>query len=236
MLALAWWSFLKKRWVGLPARHFDVGVESGGVGHCEVRGLQSPEPIALGTAGDIHPRSATVTEEVLHLDDGGVCGAVEGHLDQHVTRRELAAFTDVALEVLFGGSVEALVPPLDGVVVVGSRVHHAVLGMVVGQIIRPTLGIKEGPLQDAHARKFEFVPESVDRRGNVAEVFRDEGELPEFFGQLREQLTPGRSSPFAVAGVFGVSGNFVRSNKSDEVIDAYEIESVQRHLHPLGPP
>ena len=77
MLALAWWSFLKKRWVGLPARHLDVGVESGGVGHCEVRGLQSPEPIALGTAGDIHPRSATVTEEVLHLDDGGVCGAVE---------------------------------------------------------------------------------------------------------------------------------------------------------------
>ena len=45
--------------------------------HCEVRGLQSPEPIALGTAGDIHPRSATVTEEVLHLDDGCVCGAVE---------------------------------------------------------------------------------------------------------------------------------------------------------------
>ena len=222
--------------MGLPARHFDVGVESGGVAHCEVRGLQSPEPIALGTAGDIHPRSATVTEEVLHLDDGCVCGAVEGHLDQHVTGREFASLACIALKILLGGSVEALVPPLDGVVVVGSRVYHAVLGMVVGQIIRPTLGIKEGPLQDAHARKFEFVSEPMDRRGDVAEVFCDEGKLPNFFGQLREQLTTGRSSPFAVAGVFGVPGHFVRSNKSDEVIDAYEIESVQRHLHPFGPP
>ena len=177
-----------------------------------------------------------MTEEVLHLDDGGVCRAVESHLDQHVTRRELAAFTDVAQEVLFGGSVEALVPPLDGVVVVGPRVHHAVLGMVVGQIIRPTLGIKEGPLQDAHAWKFEFIAEPVDRGGDVAEVFRDEGKLPEFFGQLREQLTTGRSSPFSVAGVLGVSGHFVGSNKSDEVVDAHEIESVQRYLHPLGPP
>ena len=64
----------------------------------------------------------------------------------------------------------------------------------------------------------------MNRRGDVAEVFCDEGKLANFFGQLREQLTPGRSSPCAVAGVFGVSGNFVRSNKSDEVIDAYEIE------------
>jgi len=94
--------------MGLPARHFDVGVESGGVVHCEVGGLQSPEPIALGTAGDIHPRSTTVTEEVLHLDDGGVCGAVEGHLDQHVTGREFASLADIALKILFGGSVEAL--------------------------------------------------------------------------------------------------------------------------------
>ena len=191
MLALAWWSFLRKRWVGLPARHFDVGVESGGVGHCEVRGLQSPEPIALGTAGDIHPRSATVTEEVLHLDDGGVCGAVEGHLDQHVTGREFASLADIALKILFGGSVEALVPPLDGVVVVGSRVHHAVLGMVVGQIIRPTLGIKEGPLQDAHARKFEFVSEPMDRRGDVAEVFCDEGSCPTFLANCVSNSRPG---------------------------------------------
>ena len=43
--------FLEEKMVGLPARHFDVGVESGGVGHCEVRGLQSPEPIALGRPG-----------------------------------------------------------------------------------------------------------------------------------------------------------------------------------------
>ena len=93
-------------------------------------------------------------------------------------------------------------PPLDGVVVVGSRVHHAVLGMMVGQIIRPTLGIKEGPLQDAHALEVRIRPGADGPQGDVAEVFCDEGELPEFFGQLREQLTAGRSSPFAVAGVF----------------------------------
>ena len=91
--------------MGLPARHFDVGVESGGVVHCEVGGLQSPEPIALGTAGDIHPRSTTVTKEVLHLDDGGVRGAVESRLDENVTRGQLTAFADISLKILFGGSV-----------------------------------------------------------------------------------------------------------------------------------
>ena len=84
MLALAWWSFLRKDgWAYRP----DILMWAWSLEAWLIvrSGLQSPEPIALGTAGDIHPRSATVTEEVLHLDDGGVCGAVEGHLDQHVT-------------------------------------------------------------------------------------------------------------------------------------------------------
>ena len=78
-------------------------------------------------------------------------------MDQHVTGREFASLACIALKILLVDRSRLWCHPWM-VSLSWVPVYHAVLGMVVGQIIRPTLGIKEGPLQDAHARKFEFVP------------------------------------------------------------------------------
>src|SRR5205814_1257233 len=92
---------------------------------------------------------------------------------------------------------QACEPAGGGVGVVGARVSDRV-GAVVLEPVRVATAPPERPEEDEHARQAELVPQAVDRRGDVAEILGDHGQVAEVAGDGLEELGAGAAPPASV--------------------------------------
>ncbi len=127
------------------------------------------------------------------------------------------------------------VPAQQRVVVVGAGVDDLVLAMV-REVVRRVRVRVEVVLQDRHAREAEAVAQALHRRGDDAEVLRDQGQLAELRGRRVEHRAPGAALPVPGQRVAGARGHRPVGDEAAEVVDAGEVVEVEGAPQALDPP
>src|SRR5699024_1990314 len=112
-----------------------------------------------------------------------------------------------------------VLPPVgQGGVVVGAGIDHAVLGVVVGQILVVPAG--EGELQHLHAGEAAVRQQLPDAVAQVAQVLGDDGQFAQGVLQRAEQLHAGAVLPLAGLGRGAVRRDGPVGVEAAEVVDA----------------
>ena len=116
----------------------------------------------------------------------------------------------------------------------GAGVDHAVLDVVMGQIL--VVPAAKGELQHLHAREGAVGQQLAHAGEQFAQVLGDDGQLAQCGFQCIEQLHAGSVLPLAGAG--GGAGGRDRpvGVKAAEVVDAQQVVDAQRVAHPAHPP
>ena len=210
-------------------------------------GLGTPCPVAAQLARGVQVRLGTQTQPVVHGNDGSIrhraqrrpqqCGARGGSLDGcHLFGGGLAG-GQVQIGrsggfFLFGSAV---LPPVgQGGVVVGAGVDHAVLDVVMGQIL--VVPAAEGELQHLHAREGAVGQQLAYAGEQLAQVLGDDGQLAQCGFQCVEQLHAGAVLPLAGAGGGAGGRDGPVGVKAAEVVDAQQVIDAQCVAHPAHPP
>ena len=116
----------------------------------------------------------------------------------------------------------------------GAGVDHAVLDMVMGQVL--VVPAAKGELQHLHAREGAVGQQLAHAGEQFAQVLGNDGQLAQCGFQCIEQLHAGAVLPLAGAG--GGAGGRDRpvGVEAAEVVDAQQIVDAQCVAHPLNPP
>ena len=126
-----------------------------------------------------------------------------------------------------------LLPPADaGGVVVGARVHHPAPAFDIRRQVGVGGVAIKGELEDLHARQLKAVPQGLHRRGDHAQVFRDDRQPTglQLAGQQaaqpqqRQQGATGGGPPVAPLGGVVFAGHAPKSLQGPEVIQPEQIE------------
>src|SRR5207249_5144854 len=110
-------------------------------------------------------------------------------------------------------------PAGGGVGVVRARERDRVGAMIL-EPMRVAPADAEGPEEDDHARQAELVPQPVDRRRDVSEVFGDHGQVAELALDGAEELGAGAGPPAATLGRRVLRRDRPIGDEATEVIDA----------------
>ena len=103
----------------------------------------------------------------------------------------------------------------------GAGIHHAVLDVVVGQILAvPTA---EGELQHLHAREGAVGQQLAHTGEQFAQVLGNDGQLAQCGFQCIEQLHAGAVLPLAGAGGGAVRRDGPIGIEAAEVVDAQQV-------------
>ena len=126
-------------------------------------------------------------------------------------------------------------PAPGGGVVVGAGVHHAVVGVIVGQVAAVLVGVK-GKLQHLHAGVAAVFQQALYRGGKEAQVLGDDGGVLHVLVDGPDEVHAGALAPAAVAGGGVPVGDGVVALQPPEVVDAQHIVHGEVRLDALDPP
>jgi len=187
--------------------------------------IEAPAPVSRLNAWSIHPGLAAETEYIL---ERGYAQTSRGSLGGADTCPVNAIFA--MTEIRFGIAAFVLgcagtPPTLNGIVIMSSRIND-LAGRSVGQVHMGTF-IAKAKLQDRHTRYLQAVPQSVDRRRDVAEILGEERQTAEGIAQSVEQVIARAIDPPAVYGGWIVGRNFPELVKSTEVVKAHTIAMLR---------
>src|SRR5262249_5599518 len=128
------------------------------------------------------------------------------------------------------------VEPTDGsVVVMGPGVNHTIANVIVRQIDCLAVASK-GKLQHSHTREPEVIPQSFYVRRDHTEVFSNYRHLTQYISKSREELPSRYVYPLSVFGCRVLSGNLPARREPSKVIDAEDINSLERRPQSIYPP
>ena len=194
-----------------------------------------PLPVAGAGAGRVDPRFGPQLQPVCHGDDGEPGHAAQRRPDHpaHIALFFVQAQHGLGLGQLarIGGGQ----PVLQGGVVVGAGVHHAVGNVVVGQILAVTPRVK-GKLQHLHAGQAAVGQKPTHAVKQQAQILGHDGQFAQGILQCAEQRHAGALLPLALPGGEGVGGDGPVGVKGTEVVDAQQVVQAQRVAHPADPP
>ena len=187
------------------------------------------------------------TQPVGHGDDGPVSHRAEGRTQQRDAGGVRLDGGHFLRGGLAGGQVEisggvglflpggGVLPPVgEGGVVVGTRVDHAVLDVVVGQIL--VVAAAESELQNFHAREGAVGQQLADAGEQLAQIFRDDGQLAKGSFQCVEQVHPGADLPLAGAGGRAARRDGPVGVETAEVVDAEQVVDAEGVADTPDPP
>ena len=128
-----------------------------------------------------------------------------------------------------------LIPALNGVVVVGSRVDHTVLIVVVGQVNALPVG-GEGELQHLHPRETGLSHHLKHAGGQEAQILRDDLQLAQLPLNGVKELQPRSLLPVAAGGGVVLRRDGVILVESPEMVHPHHIAQFKAVGHPANPP
>ena len=117
----------------------------------------------------------------------------------------------------------------------GAGVHHAVVGVIVGQVAAVLVGVK-GKLQHLHAGVAAVFQQALYRGGKEAQVLGDDGGVLHVLVDGPDEVHAGALAPAAVAGGGVPVGDGVVALQPPEVVDAQHIVHGEVRLDALDPP
>ncbi len=127
-------------------------------------------------------------------------------------------------------------PALNGLIVVGPGVHHAVMFIAVGKVLAvPALGV-EGKLQHLHAGVARAAQQGAHRVGEEAQVLGND--LPSAQRPVHrfEEVQAGAGLPPPVSGGLVAVRDGVVLVKAPEVVDAQHVEQPELKTDAPQPP
>ena len=116
----------------------------------------------------------------------------------------------------------------------GAGVDHAVLDVVVGQVL--VVPAAERELQHLHAREGAVCQQLPHAGEELPQILGDDGQLAQRTFQRVEQLHPGAGLPLAGLGGSAVCRDGPVGIKTTEVVDAEQVIDAQRMADTLDPP
>ena len=116
----------------------------------------------------------------------------------------------------------------------GAGIHHAVLDVVVGQIL--AVPAAEGELQHLHAREGAVGQQLSHAGEQFTQILGNDGQLAKGSFQRIEQLHAGAILPLAGAGGGAVRRDGPIGIEAAEVVDAQQVVDAQCVAHPAHPP
>ena len=117
----------------------------------------------------------------------------------------------------------------------GTGIDHAVLVVIVRQIIALLPGIK-GKLQHLHAGIPGGLQHLLDVRGQEAQILGDEVHFPQLLLHRAEEINARALAPLPVFGGLIPIGNGIIAGKAPEVVDAGHIKELHIVAQPAHPP
>ena len=127
-----------------------------------------------------------------------------------------------------------LPPACHGVVVMRAGIDDLALGAVRQVDVRAF--VSETKLQNGHSRNLQPVPQGVDLRSDVAQVFSKERQAAQRLAELQEEVVARPIHPATVHSRGIRRGNFPELVESPEVIEADVVTVLRRPAQPLNPP
>src|SRR4029079_4248253 len=106
----------------------------------------------------------------------------------------------------------------------------------VGWVVRIALAAPECPEEHDRPRQAELVPERVDGGCDVAEILRDQRQVAKLAFDRAEELGAGASPPAPALRRRVPRRNRPVGDEAAEVVDAGEVDELQRAPEPLAPP
>ena len=131
--------------------------------------------------------------------------------------------------------VHLLIPAGQRIIIMSTRIYHAVVGIIVRQIVAFLSGIK-GKLQHLHARIAGLRQHPVHALRQKSQILRNNIHLSKLFLQPPEQLHPRPLLPVAVLCRSVSVGYGIIGFKAPEMIDPHHVIELKAMAYPLDPP
>ena len=194
--------------------------------------LQAPAPVAAGRAWSVEAGPIVQPHQVLQGNHHQLGTGRQGQLRQlptggndHISQ-QLAHLAPLVL-------LQPLPPAVGGGVVMGSRVHHPAMPLVVGRQVAVIRVAIKGKLQDLHPWQFEPIAQVLHLLGDHAQVLGDQGQPAIALQQMAAAASPvqqpqqpgsWRRHPMAVLGGGIPPWHAPVGLQGAEVVEAQQVE------------
>src|SRR5258706_9407136 len=229
-------ALVRQNWKRLrqPVRYFGEVGKFGGQFSRKLPGSKTPLPIPAVQAWRIHAGFAAQAQHILQRDEAKIGHRALRRANEPPMNSILAASKigfRIAPFVIGSAGAE---PAHGSVIVVRSRVDDLAAG-TMRQIHVRTL-VAETELQHRHPRNLQALPQRMNLRRNVAEIFCKKRQASKSLAQLVKQIVPRTIHPTPVYRSGIGRGNLPELVEPAEMVDPDVVAVPRCPPQPLDPP